>query len=309
MVAVRTSLTDIDTPILKKILGSIREAIPVGFSHYKERQDEKFMPELKPGKVAEKEYKSALKQIGTLGGGNHFIEIQKGDDKHIWIMVHSGSRNIGYRMANHYNDVAKRSREKFGSLVPEKCDLDFLPLDSQEANDYLAEMNFCLEFARCSRYLMLKRVCEIMEGRFPDINYEKEINIHHNYASPEKHYGKEVMIHRKGATSARKGQLGIVPGSQGTRSYIVKGLGNPESFESCAHGAGRKMSRGRARRELSLEEEQRKLDEKGIRHGIRGVRDLDEASSAYKDIDEVMEAQKNLVEIVTTLEPLAVVKG
>ena len=270
-----------------------------------------------------------MQQIGTLGGGNHFIEIQKGDDPriiskrlrnatdgqergtsgHIWLMVHSGSRNIGYRVANYYNGVAKRSKEKFGSTIPDKWDLDFLPLNSQEANDYLAEMNFCLEFAKASRYHMLKNVCRILKKEFKDISFEEEINIHHNYAALEKHYGKEVMVHRKGATSARKGQLGIVPGSQGTRSYIVKGLGNPESFESCAHGAGRKMSRGRACRELDLREEQRKLDEKGILHGIRSIRDLDEASSAYKDIDEVMEAQKDLVEIITTLEPMAVVKG
>lgn len=309
MVAVKTSLKEIEVPELKKVLGRIRESIPVGFTHHKTRQDESFMPDLEPGKAAQREYAPALKQVGTLGGGNHFIEIQKDNDGYIWLMVHSGSRNIGYKVAQFYNNLARKSREKFHSTIPTSWDLDFLPMDSAEGQDYLSEMNYCLEFARASRYLMMRKICEIMEKEFPEISFEKEINIHHNYASEEKHYGEEVVIHRKGATSARKGQLGIVPGSQGTRSYIVKGLGNPESFESCAHGAGRKMSRARARKELSLEKEKARLDKKGVLHAIRGVRDLDEAASAYKDIDEVMEAQKDLVEIVTTLEPLAVVKG
>ena len=142
-----------------------------------------------------------------------------------------------------------------------------------------------------------------------DCTVNDTITIHHNYAQMEHHFGQNVMVHRKGATSARLGQVGIIPGSQGTSSYIVEGLGNPESFMSCSHGAGRKMSRSKAKEVLNLEEEQDKLDERGILHSIRGVGNLDEASGAYKDIDQVMDAQKDLVKILVKLEPLAVVKG
>jgi tRNA-splicing ligase RtcB len=311
MCAVKTSLTEIDTLTLKKIMGEIRKAVPVGFGHHQKSQDGSFMPKLPIGlldSIIEKEYGSALTQIGTLGGGNHFIEIQKGDDGHIWIMIHSGSRNFGYKVAHYYNDLAIKLNEKWHVSVPKEHELAFLPLDSQEGQDYLREMNYCVEFALANRKLMMDRITDIMSDIL-SMEWEPMINIAHNYATMENHFGKNVMIHRKGATLASKDTIGIIPGSQGTKSYIVQGLGNPESFNSCSHGAGRRMGRKQAQRELNLEEEKRKLDEQGIIHAIRGIKDLDEASGAYKPIDEVMANQKDLVKALVKLKPLAVIKG
>lgn len=307
--AKKTSIKNIKKEDLKNILGRIREEIPVGFSHYKIAQSESNMPTLKFSKEIKKEYNSALKQVGTLGGGNHFIEIQKDTKGYIWIMVHSGSRNLGFRVAHVYNELAKKQNEKYKIKIPENWGLCYLFLDSKEGDDYFNDMNFCLQFAYNSRSLMLSKISDNFKSHFPDINFEKEINIHHNYASLEKHFNKNVIVHRKGAVFAKKDWIGLVPGSQGTKSYVIKGLGNSLSFDSCSHGAGRKMSRKEARRSLNLEFEKKRLDEKGILHAIRGKRDLDEAASAYKNIEEVMDEQKDLVQIIETLEPLAVVKG
>lgn len=317
MLAVQTSLTEITTEQLKRILGGskeyqggIRSSIPVGMKHRSKKCDYSKMPQLvvKPNGIVTQEYDSARYQMGTLGGGNHFIEIQHGDGN-IWFMIHSGSRNLGYKVANHYCKLAKELNAKWYSQVPKEWDLAFLPVGSSESNSYLREMNYCLEFAKLNREYMQDTIEQIFKKEFPDIKFEKEINIHHNYATQEHHFGKNVWVHRKGATSARKGQLGIIPGSQGTSSYIVEGLGNPESFTSCSHGAGRAMSRTKARNELSLEHEQALLDGKGILHSIHSKANLDEASSAYKPIETVMKEQEDLVKIVTKLEPLAVVKG
>jgi tRNA-splicing ligase RtcB len=336
MCAMRTSLTDITVDQLKAILGGskdhkggIRGRIPVGFNHHKKKQNEISMPQISRTvfeigntgisavpdplfyPIISQEFTSALKQLGTLGGGNHFIEIQKGSDGYIWVMIHSGSRNLGYKVAKHYNKVAQDLCTKWYSNIPKikgEDGLAFLPLDSEEGEKYICEMNYCLEFAYKNRLHMLENIKEAFLN-VVDCTFESEINIHHNYAVMENHFGQNVMIHRKGATSAKEGELGIIPGSQGTASYIVKGKGNIESFMSCSHGAGRKMSRKKAREELNLEEEQKKLDEQGILHAIRYKNNLDEASSAYKDIDVVMEEQKDLVDIVVKLKPLAVVKG
>jgi len=170
-------------------------------------------------------------------------------------------------------------------------------------------MRFCLEYALANRQLMMERIKKIFADKFAGLKFGEFINIAHNYAAREVHFGQEVIVHRKGATQAFKGQVGIIPGSQGTKSYLVRGLGNAESFQSCSHGAGRKMGRNQATRELNLEEEIAKLNSKGIVHAIRTRRDLDEASGAYKDIDQVMRLQADLVEIVTELEPLAVIKA
>jgi tRNA-splicing ligase RtcB len=170
-------------------------------------------------------------------------------------------------------------------------------------------MKYCVDFALANRKLMLTRVQEVFLDFFPNINFGEIINIAHNYATWEKHFGKKVVLHRKGATSAHKGEIGIIPGSQGTKSYIVEGLGNPESFASCSHGAGRTMGRNEAIRNLNFEEEKQKLDSLGILHAVRGKRDLEEAPSAYKNIAEVMANQEDLVKIKVELSPLAVVKG
>ncbi len=314
MCAVKTDLKF--SPSIRKkmesILGDIRRKVPVGFKHHKRAQEEDLMPKgygIDNMEVVRAEYKSALKQLGTLGGGNHFIEIQKDSENMVWIMIHSGSRNIGKQVADHYNKVAKSLNQQWNSPVPPKADLAYLPFDTGEAHRYFEEMNYCVDFALANRKLMLIRVQEVLLDYFPNLNFGETINIAHNYATWENHFGKDVVVHRKGATSAHKGKLGIIPGSQGTNSYIVEGLGNPESFSSCSHGAGRKMGRNEAVRSLSLEDEIRKLDKKGIVHAIIGKRDLEEAPSAYKNIVQVMANQEDLVKIKVELSPLAVVKG
>jgi len=312
MCAVKTSLTEIDTETLKKIMGEIRKVIPVGFKKHEKEQDETLIPSVKFNDIiVAREYSNALKSLGTLGGGNHFIEIQKGSDGHIWIMIHSGSRNLGKQVADYYNKLAINLNEKWHSEVPKSWELAFLPAKSEEGESYLAEMQYCVDFALANRKLMMDRIEYIFGETYcnDSLQFDAEINIAHNYASLENHFGQNVWIHRKGATLAREGTIGIIPGSQGTKSYIVKGLGNKESFESCSHGAGRKMGRNQAIRNLNLEEEVRKLDKQGIIHAIRGVKDLDEAPGSYKDISKVMENQKDLVEILVELSPLAVIKG
>ncbi len=311
--AVRTSLRKITIETLKGIMGAIRQTIPVGFNHQKSKQNNQLMPDVKHGSkampIVNQEYKSALYQIGTLGGGNHFIEVQRGEDGFIWLMVHSGSRNIGYKVATHYNKLAKSLNEKWKSHVPLKWDLAYLPLDSSQGQIYQKEMQYCVDFAFASRKLMMERIKQAIGYLFDDVIYNEMINIAHNYAVQEKHFGKKVIVHRKGATLASTNTTGIIPGSQGMKSYIVRGKGNLDSFESCSHGAGRRLGRRQAQRRLDLKSEQKALDEKGIIHSIRSRRDLDEAPSAYKDISIVMKNQDDLVEILVELEPLAVIKG
>jgi len=310
MCALKTSLMNIETSELKKILGIARKTIPVGFKHHEKRQDEALMPADQEGlKVVQEQYQSAMKQIGTLGGGNHFIEIQKGSDGFIWIMIHSGSRNIGLKVAGYYNKAAQILNERFHSVVTKKMDLAFLPIETTEAKQYMAEMNYCVEFALANRKLMMTRMIEALHDVMGDFQHGEIINESHNFAAWEHHFNTNVLIHRKGATRAYEGELGMIPGSQGTKSYIVRGLGNPESFKSCSHGAGRKMGRKQAQRELDLNKVIKSLDQQGVIHSIRNTRDLDEAPDAYKNIHEVMENQKDLAEIVVELAPLAVLKG
>ena len=311
MCAVKTSLTELDKETLKNIMGEIRKVIPVGFNKHNEKQDESLMPEAPDilPVICSREYNNALKSLGTLGGGNHFIEIQKGNDGYIWIMIHSGSRNLGKQVADHYNKIAEKLNEKWFSSVDKKQELAFLPLDSDEGKSYIREMNYCVDFALANRSLMMDRIIEIFSKLPKPIVFEKTINIAHNYATMENHFGENVMVHRKGATLASEKTIGIIPGSQGTKSYIVKGKGNAESFNSCSHGAGRKMGRGQAQKDLNLEDEVKKLDDMGVIHAIRGDKDLDEAPGAYKDIDIVMKNQKDLVDVLVELTPLGVIKG
>jgi tRNA-splicing ligase RtcB len=259
--------------------------------------------------VADQEYDKARRQAGTLGGGNHFIEIQRGSDGRVWAMVHSGSRNIGKQVADHYNRLAVKLNEKWRVEVPKAWQLAFLPLDSEEGRQYLREMAYCVAFARASRALMLERVRDAIREEAPDAAFDEVINIAHNYAARETHFGREVVVHRKGATQARAGQTGIIPGSQGAPSYIVRGKGNRESFESCSHGAGRRMGRKQAMRELDLAEQRALLDAQGIVHGMRTQKDLDEAPGAYKDIARVMRNQTDLIDVAVELTPLAAMKA
>ena len=314
MCAVKTNIPveTVSKEQLKKMMSGIRELVPLGFDHHKVRQDENLMPQdfnLDELHVVKNQYPAALKQIGTLGGGNHFIELQRCNEGYLWIMIHSGSRNLGKQVADYYNRVAKKLNELWFSSVDAKADLAFLPFKTDEALHYYKEMRYCTEFALANRKLMMERIQQVVSTVLHAVDYESMINIAHNYAAWEEHFGEKVVIHRKGATSAKAGETGIIPGSQGTKSYIVEGLGNPESFMSCSHGAGRVMSRSAAIRNLDLEEEKRKLDEQGIIHSIRGKSDLEEAASAYKDISQVMAFQSDLVKIKVELSPLAVIKG
>ncbi len=312
MCAMKTNLEEIDTGTLQHIVGKIQHAVPVGFEWHKQPHKEQMLPERKSKDlmpVVWRQYQKARHQVGTLGGGNHFIEVQQGSDGHIWLMIHSGSRNIGKKVAEYYNQTAIQLNEQWFSQVPKPWQLAFLPINTPEAKHYRHEMEYCVEFALANRKAMMEQIQRVFEHFFPGIAYEPMINIAHNYAAMEHHFNENVMVHRKGATQARDGQFGIIPGSQGTKSYIVQGKGNHESFMSCSHGAGRKMGRKQAIRELNLEEEQALLDTQGIIHSITGSEDLDEAPSAYKNIDAVMENQRDLVDIVVELTPLAVVKG
>jgi len=308
--AQKTWLKKIEIGALKAVMSAIRKKIPLGFNKHKKEQSRELMPKLAVahGCVA-KEWANALKSLGTLGGGNHFIEIQKDSDGWIWLMLHSGSRNLGKQVADYYNRLAERECRDNGFDDLVKQELSFLQLESETGKKYFSEMRFCLEYALANRQLMMERIKKIFADKFAGLKFGEFIYIAHNYAAREVHFGQEVIVHRKGATQAFKGQVGIIPGSQGTKSYLVRGLGNAESFQSCSHGAGRKMGRNQATRELNLEEEIAKLNSKGIVHAIRTRRDLDEASGAYKDIDQVMRLQADLVEIVTELEPLAVIKA
>jgi len=308
MAAVKTDLTDISTDSLKQIMGIIRETIPVGFNQHESAQSWKGFDNAPTHlSIIKENLKKAPYQLGTLGGGNHFIEIQKGDDGHIWFMIHSGSRNIGLKIANEYISIAKNICMKTCDHTP--TDLAYIPKEHSAFEDYITAMNFALDFALENRQQMIVRIKKAFMTVLDVVHFEKEINIHHNYANLEHHFGKDVWVHRKGATLAKNGTIGIIPGSQGTGSYIVEGLGNPDSFSSCSHGAGRKYSRTAAKTNLDLEEQKKLMNDQNIIHGIRNVSDLDEAPGAYKDIDIVMGNQTDLVKPIVHLKPLAVIKG
>ena len=315
MCAVKTNwkVTDIPTDVLRKqIMRGIRKRIPMGMDHHKEAQDEKYLPtghDIDKMEIVKRRQEYITKEVGTLGGGNHFIELQKDETGTLWIMIHSGSRNLGKLVGDYYNEKAKKLNERWYSVVSPDIRLSFLPLRTDEFNAYWQEMKYCVDFALCNRKLMMKRIEEVIKDAIPEIGFEPMINIAHNYAAWERHYGQDVIVHRKGATLAREGVIGIIPGSQGTASYIVEGLGNPESFCSCSHGAGRTLSRTAAIRDLNLKEEVERLDALGIIHAIRNQNDMQEASGAYKDIETVIANEADLVKVKTRLLPVAVIKG
>lgn len=315
MCAVQTSLKHVEKKTLKNILAGIRQVVPLGFKHHKKSQSPEYMPKPPPGKtlrdlpIVSHEYESGRSQVGTLGGGNHFIEIQQDEEGYVWLMIHSGSRNIGYRVANHYNKVAIELNSRQGMPIPSQWQLASLPIESEEGRLYLAEMQYCVDFALSNRALMMERVIGVVREYCAPASFSEMINVAHNYAAIERHFGKKVLVHRKGATRAGKDEIGIIPGSQGTVSYIVKGKGNAESFSSCSHGAGRKLGRKQAQRQLDLKREIEFLERQDIIHAVRSKGDLEEASGAYKDIEEVISRQSDLIIPVTLLRPLAVIKG
>lgn len=307
-------------PDRRNLLGALKERIPVGegVSHKYAQEWEGFEGYLdRNGKVCDFPNQLDRKNLGTLGGGNHFIELQTSEDGFIWLMVHSGSRNLGQRVEKHYQAIAKKLNASFKVKLPDP-ELAFLPMDTQEGRDYFRDMMFALDYALENRRRMMAAFKQTISDIFPKASFLQEINIHHNYAAQEKHHGEDFIIHRKGATSAKKGELGIIPGSMGTASYIVRGLGNPESFNSCSHGAGRRMGRMEANRTLTMEECDAAMEGiafdrwskyKGFGKRQKGQMDFSEAPQAYKPIDEVMAAQDDLVEPIVRLTPLAVLKG
>ena len=264
--------------------------------------------------------------LGTLGGGNHFIELQKttaldgsGDPEggaKVWLMIHSGSRNLGKRIEEHYHRIAARMCERFHSPLPDK-DLAFLPIEEPAGHDYFTDMLFALRYAKENRRRMMEAMKATVAEFVPGVDFIRTIDIHHNYAAFEEHFGEKVCVHRKGATSAKLNEIGIIPGSMGTASYIVRGLGNPESFMSCSHGAGRRMSRIAASTTLTVEECDKAMDgivcerwHKYKGYGkAKGRLDLSEAPQAYKDIEDVIASERDLVEPLVRLVPLACLKG
>jgi len=312
MLAVETNLPSgqMAGKLVKEVLRETRSVIPVGFEHHKRPQEwEGWAAAPLDSAPVRQELESAKRQLGTLGGGNHFIEMQVGDDGFIWLMIHSGSRNFGLKIAEHYHKLARRICETKNIGLPD-VELAFLPRETAEAEEYLAAMNFALRFAKRNRELMMESFSAIVSAK-TGCRALQSINIHHNYCALENHFGRDVLVHRKGATSAKKGEMGIIPGSMGTPSYIVRGLGDPESFMSSSHGAGRRMGRNEACRRFSKEECDRAMGDIVHWWGVdrRGKTDLSETPQAYKNIDEVMAAQADLTEIVTKLKPLGVVKG
>lgn len=303
----------------RAIQEKLKERIPVGegTSHKEQQEWDGFESYLDHnGQIAD--FANALdrKNLGTLGGGNHFLEIQKSDSGFVWLMIHSGSRNLGKRIEEFYHRKASTLNERYHVELPDP-DLAFLPIKEQEGHDYYRDMLFALRYAFENRQRMMKVLKETFVEFVPETKFLREVNIHHNYAAFEEHFGETLCIHRKGATSAKLDEIGIIPGSMGTASYIVRGLGNPESFMSCSHGAGRRMSRIAACRDLTVEECDAAMS--GIvcerwqpyrKFGKnKGYLDLSEAPQAYKAIDEVITAESDLVEPLVRLTPLAVLKG
>jgi tRNA-splicing ligase RtcB len=294
----------------------IMRRIPTGFRHHKKKQKSQVLDDA----VNEgfERYQNELVseidrgyfQIGTLGGGNHFIELQEDEKGMLCVMVHSGSRNFGYKIARYYNNIAKKLSGKWEPHVPPKYDLAFLPVDVQQGKEYIEWMNLALDFARENRQIMMEVVKDELMDSVKHITFKNEVNAHHNYAALEKHYGKNVWVHRKGAICVRKGMLGIVPGAMGSYSYIVEGLGNPESFYSCSHGAGRQLSRTAARREFSVESVMQDLKERDVILGKVKKRDVaEEFRMAYKDIDFVIGQELDLIKPIKKLKTIAVLKG
>ena len=247
------------------------------------------------------------KHLGTLGTGNHFIEVCLDEAGAVWFMLHSGSRGVGNAIGTTFIELAKKDAERNNVHLPDE-NLAYFEEGSQYFGDYVRGVGWAQKFARLNREVMMKNLVATVRHVItkPFEAHLEAVNCHHNYVQKETHFGEEVFVTRKGAVSAKKGELGIIPGSMGARSYIVRGLGNPESFESCSHGAGRVMSRTKAKKMFTV------ADQIKATEGVECRKDeavIDEIPMAYKDIDAVMEAQKDLVEVVYTLKQVLCVKG
>jgi len=326
MMAARTTLTASDLPdSLRGLRSAVEAAVPHGLSKSRGGRDkgswgtppstaDRVWREIGPEfeRLAEKHpgiRKSNHRvHLGTLGSGNHFIEVCLDEEQHVWILLHSGSRGVGNRIGTYFIQLAKQDMERHLAQLPDK-NLAYFEEGSEHFDDYVAAVSWAQQFALRNRQLMMDAVVSALRT-LPELPpftlQEQAVNCHHNYVAREHHYGADVLVTRKGAVRAGRGELGIIPGSMGARSYIVRGKGNPESFESCSHGAGRAMSRTEAKRRFTLEDHARATCDVECRKDA-GV--IDETPAAYKSIDAVMEAQRDLVEIVHTLRQVVCVKG
>jgi tRNA-splicing ligase RtcB (3'-phosphate/5'-hydroxy nucleic acid ligase) len=327
MMAVQTSLNARDLPgNLKNIRTAIETDVPHGRTNHggagdkgawrdiPERNGAVWGGELKArydailAKHPKLDRGNHANHLGTLGTGNHFIEVCLDEAEAVWFMLHSGSRGVGNRMGGYFIELARKDMRKFFVNLPD-IDLAYFPEHTEHFDDYVEAVEWAQDYARRNRDLMMEQVVAAVRssGEVPPFSAEvKAINCHHNYVARESHFGENVLITRKGAVRAREGDMGIIPGSMGTRSYIVRGKGNPDSFCSCSHGAGRAMSRNEAKRRFTVEDHMRMTD------GVECRKDadvIDETPAAYKSIDAVMEAQTELVEIVHTLRQVVCVKG
>ena len=320
MIAARLSLgaNDLDERRLRKVFDQVTRDVPVGFEQHDERDalDAAAKPfkrglrailERHPG--VEKrvgKHSSWVRQLGTLGGGNHFIELCLDESQRAWVMLHSGSRGIGNAIGTYFIELARRDAERAQLQLPDR-DLAYFREGAQHFDDYVAAVGWAQDYARANRAAMMELVLDALHRHLPPFEVTTEaVNCHHNSVERETHFGADVWLTRKGAIRAREGELGIIPGSMGTRSYIVRGKGSAASFHSCAHGAGRRMSRNAAHKAFSTEDLERQTAGVICRKD-RGV--LDEIPGAYKDIDEVMANQSDLVEVVHTLKQVLCVKG
>ena len=324
MNAVRLTLTAGELPdSLYRLRGAIEAAVPVGFDQHEaskvrgsahERTARQLSDRLDvivgkhPGvmKMQRKFAQTWVCQLGTLGGGNHFIEICLDQEQRVWVMLHSGSRGIGNVLGRYFIEAARKDMRRHQIHLPDR-DLAYFGEGSELFDDYVEAVGWGQDYAWLNRREMMRLILDVLKRELPPFATDGEaINCHHNCVAQEEHFGERVFVTRKGAISAREGQLGIIPGSMGAKSYIVRGLGNPESFHSCAHGAGRRMSRTEAKRRFNRHDlEQQTAGVECRKDG--GV--LDEIPGAYKDIDRVMANQTDLVEVVHTLKQLVCVKG
>lgn len=292
------------------ILNDVQRSVPQGFHWHRDSQRHRTdlfdsIPEIP---LFSEQAHKIERQAGTLGGGNHFIEFQRDGEDVIWVMVHSGSRNLGKQVAEHYDAVARKINAADGWKVPKAWELAYLDIASPEGGEYLQAMTWCLRFAKENRRLIADSIRAVVTRRFPQASFDDVIDVHHNYAAIETHFGREVVVHRKGAVRA-VGRV-IVPGSMGTASYICRGLANPDSFESCSHGSGRALGRKAAMRAISPESVKAQLKESDVEFvAAKKGRIAEEAPAAYKNIEEVMDEQSDLVERVVRLLPVGVVKG
>ena len=320
MVAARLSLTanELDEKALQKVFDQISRDVPVGRAQHRDERvlveaAKPFEPGLKSLTDRHPELLKAFgkfskwtNQMGTLGGGNHFIEVCLDETNQVWVMLHSGSRGIGNAIASYFIALARKDMERWMIQLPDR-DLAYFPEGSEHFADYVEAVHWAQDYAMQNRTSMLELVLSALQRHLPPFTVTTEaVNCHHNYVAQEHHYGENVWVTRKGAIRAREGDLGIVPGSMGARSFIVRGLGNPESFCSSAHGAGRKMSRTAAEKQFTV------ADMVAQTQGVICRKDkdvIDEIPGAYKDIDQVMANQADLTEILHTLKQVVCVKG